>query len=77
LLGLECGLPFSEELLLQDYALEFEDIDGLKLGLLIVELDGYIKSQYGDIAAKGPVQKGEEQDDEMEDVEVDEGIDRV
>lgn len=41
-------------MLLQDYSLELDEIDGLKLGLLIGELDSFIKKEYADIQALDP-----------------------
>ena len=36
LLGLEAELPIAEELLLMHYSLEFNELDGLKLSLLLI-----------------------------------------
>lgn len=43
LLALEANLKFAEELALIPYCLDFREIDGIKISLLVVELDRYLK----------------------------------
>ena len=51
LLALEAGLPIGEELILASYSLDLDELDGLKLSLLLIELDNYTKSHYADFKA--------------------------
>jgi hypothetical protein len=43
LLALESNLKFAEQLLLIPYCLEMQQVDGIKISLLLIELDRYLK----------------------------------
>lgn len=59
------------------YSLDFKDIDGIKISLLVIELDLYIKSNYKNVKSINPHSPVSRKDEpEWEDVEIDEGITR-
>ena len=76
LLGLEMDLQFVEQLIVIPYCLDFREIDGIKMSLLIIELDRYIKHKYGAVKSVNPLKaQGERAAEFEEDVEIDEGVD--
>lgn len=75
LLGLEMDLKFVEQLIVIPYCLDFREIDGIKISLLIIELDRYIKHKYGAVKSVNPQKAHSEKVPEFdEDVEIDEGV---
>ena len=75
LLSLEANQKFAEQLLLMNYGLDLTDLDGLKIGLLVIELDNYLRQNYSKVQTIIPRDKKQEKEEEM--VEVDEGIDKI
>lgn len=65
-----------EQLIVIPYCLDFRQIDGIKLSLLIIELDRYIKHRYSAVKSINPLKTHSERHAEFEDeVEIDEGVD--
>ena len=75
LLSLEANQKIAEQLLLMNYGLDLSDLDGLKIGLLVIELDNYLRQNYSKVQTIIPRDKKQEKEEEM--VEVDEGIDKI
>lgn len=76
LLGLEMDLRFVEQLIVIPYCLDFRQIDGIKISLLIIELDRYIKHRYSAVKSVNPFKAHSERQAEFEEeVEIDEGVD--
>lgn len=57
------------------FAIDLQQIDGIKISLLIIQLDRYIKDQYKEVISKNPM-ANQKQFGVEEDVEIDEGVDK-
>jgi len=52
LLALESNNVIAEELILIPYSIDFKEIDGLKLSLLLIELNRFCGVKYSNIEAR-------------------------
>lgn len=53
------------------YCLELQEMDGIKISLLVIELDRYMKQHYQQVTAINPKAKAPQREGEEDDIEID------